>query len=229
MLMSDVPGDDPATIASGPTVSDPTTYAHAREVLRKYDIIAPQGVLSHLACAADETPKPGDPRLAGGETTIICKPQQSLEAAADVARAAGFTPLILSDSIEGEAREVGRVIAAIANQVARHDQPVAAPCVLISGGETTVTLRGGGQGGRNVEFLLSLALALDGAPSIWALAAGRRRKRGGRRRLHHAGHLGSGGGAECRRQGGAGVKRRARLLPRIGRPAHHRADAHQRQ
>ncbi len=171
LLISDVPGDDPAVIASGPTVADPTTFEDARAVLAKYAIQAPASVVAHLQRAEDETPKPGDARLAHTETVLVSRPQDALLAAAAVARAAGVAPLILGDSIEGEAREVATVMAGIARQVIRHGQPSAAPCVLLSGGETTVTVRGQGRGGRNAEFALALALALDGHPNVWALAA----------------------------------------------------------
>jgi hydroxypyruvate reductase len=170
LTISDVPGDDPAVIASGPTVPDRTTFADALAILQKYSITDPQTVLAHLRAARDETPKPGDARLARCETHMIAAPQQSLEAAAEVARQAGVAPLILGDSLEGEAREVALVHAGIARQVIRHGQPVAPPCVLLSGGETTVTVRGTGRGGRNVEFLLALAVALGGEPGVYALA-----------------------------------------------------------
>jgi hydroxypyruvate reductase len=170
LLISDVPGDDPATIASGPTVADPTTFADARAILTKYGIDPPAAVRRHLEAAAEETPKPGDPRLSRVENRLIARPQASLEAMAETARAAGVTPVILGDAIEGEAREVAQVMAGIAQQVARHGQPAAAPAVLLSGGETTVTVRGQGRGGRNLEFLLGLAVALNGAEGIWALA-----------------------------------------------------------
>ena len=170
LIISDVPGDDPSSIASGPTVPDPTSFADARAVLARYGIEPPGPVRAHLEAAGEETPKPGDPRLARAETRLIARPQDSLEAAATRARAAGIVPIILGDAIEGEAREVARVMAAIAHQVARHGQPAAAPCVLLSGGETTVTVTGQGRGGRNAEFLLALAIALDGAPGIFALA-----------------------------------------------------------
>ena len=130
----------------------------------------PAGARALLESGAGETLKPGDARLAGVVTHLVATPQMALEAAAGVARAAGVTPLILGDSIEGEARDVGKVMAAIALQVKRHAQPLAAPCVLLSGGETTVTVRGTGRGGRNVEFLLALAVALDGAPGVFAVA-----------------------------------------------------------
>ena len=170
LTISDVPGDDPAVIASGPTVPDRTTFADARAILQKYGITEPLSVIGHLQAAADETPKPGDPRLGRCETHLIAAPQQSLEAAAEVALRAGVTPLILGDSLEGEAREVAMVHAGIARQVARRGQPAAAPCVLLSGGETTVTVRGNGRGGRNVEFLLALAVALDAEAGVYALA-----------------------------------------------------------
>ena len=171
LLISDVPGDDPATIASGPTVADPTTFADARAILAKYGITEPEAVLRHLEQASDETPKPGDPRLAHARTKIIATPQMSLEAAAAVARNVGLTPVILGSGLEGEAREVGRVIAGVARQVTLYGQPVPPPCVLLSGGETTVTVRGTGRGGRNVEFLLALAIELDGLSDVFALAA----------------------------------------------------------
>jgi glycerate 2-kinase len=170
LLMSDVPGDDPINIASGPTVADPTTCADALDVIRRYGIDVPPAVMRVLESNTCESIKPGDPRLARAETRMIATPQMALEAAAAVARKAGFAPAILGDSIEGEARDVGKVMAGIAQQVAVHGQPVAPPCVLLSGGETTVTVRGHGRGGRNVEFLLSLAITLDGRPGVWAIA-----------------------------------------------------------
>lgn len=170
LLISDVPGDDPGVIASGPTLPDPGTSADALAILRKYAIELPPEVLHHLQSPEAETPKPGDPRFAGHEHHVIASAQQALEAAAQVAREAGIAAHILSDDIEGEARDVGRVHAAIARQVALRGQPFAKPCVLISGGETTVTVRGKGRGGRNAEFLLSLAAALDGMPGVHAMA-----------------------------------------------------------
>ena len=170
LAISDVPGDDPAVIASGPTVPDPSTYADAREILTKYGIVPPDSVARRFAAADDETPKPGDPRLARGVYRMIARPQASLEAAAAVARAHGVTPLILGDALEGESREVAKVMAGIARSAAIHGHPAKAPVVLLSGGETTVTVRGKGRGGRNAEFLLSLAIALDGAPRISAIA-----------------------------------------------------------
>jgi hydroxypyruvate reductase len=170
LAISDVPGDDPGVIASGPTVADPTTFADALAILDKYGIREPAAAIRHLRAAQEETPKPGDPRLARCELEMIATPQISLEAAAEVARRAGVTPVILGDAIEGESREVARVHAGIARQVRRHGQPAKAPCVLLSGGETTVTVRGTGRGGRNVEFLLALAVALAGEPGVHALA-----------------------------------------------------------
>ena len=171
LVLSDVPGDDPIDIASGPTVADPTTCNDAMNILRRYEIDVPPRALGLLESDEGETLKPGDPRLPAIETRCIATPQMALEAAAAVARDAGITPHILGDAIEGEAREVARTMAGIARQVARRGQPVAPPCVLLSGGETTVTVRGQGRGGRNVEFLLSLGIALNGEPGIHAMAA----------------------------------------------------------
>ena len=170
LLISDVPGDDPSTIASGPTVADATTIADARAILAKYSIDAGPAVTEVLSRTAAETPKPGDASLARASTKVIATPRQSLIAAAALARAAGVKPMILGDAIEGEAREVARVMAGIAANAARYGEPAAAPCVLLSGGETTVTVRGKGRGGRNVEFLLALAVALAGDPSVYAIA-----------------------------------------------------------
>jgi glycerate 2-kinase len=170
LLISDVPGDAPADIASGPTVADPTTKDDALAIIRRYGITLPPAVDKVLHSDAAESVKPGDPRLANAETRLIATPQMALEAAAVVARAQGLAVHILGDAIEGEARDVGKVMAAIALQTAARSQPFAPPCVLLSGGETTVTVRGKGRGGRNVEFLLSLAIALNAQPAIWALA-----------------------------------------------------------
>ncbi|MEO5734333.1 MAG: glycerate kinase [Rubrivivax sp.] len=170
LLISDVPGDDPIDIASGPTAADPTTCADALAIVERYGIGLPAEVHQVLSSGRGESIKPGDARLARSKLRLIATPQMALEAAATVAREAGFTPLILSDAIEGEARDVGKVLAAIALQVARQGQPATSPCVLLSGGETTVTVRGSGRGGRNVECLLSMALALNGQPGIHALA-----------------------------------------------------------
>jgi hydroxypyruvate reductase len=163
LLISDVPGDDPMDIASGPTVADPTTCADALALLKKYDISVPPAAIAALKSGKAESIKPGDPRIKGVTTRLIATPQMALEKAAAVAEKNGFKTYILSDRLEGEAREVGKDMAALALKAT-------APCVLLSGGETTVTVRGNGRGGRNVEFLLSLAIALNGHPGIHALA-----------------------------------------------------------
>jgi len=170
LLISDVPGDNPCDIASGPTVGDPTTCEDALGIVRRYGIALPDNVRDVLESGRGESIKPDDARLNGIETRMIATPQMALEAAAHVARNAGFVAHILGDSIEGEARDVGKVMAGIVRQVALRSQPFAAPCVLLSGGETTVTVRGNGRGGRNVEFLLSLGIALDGLAGIQAIA-----------------------------------------------------------
>jgi len=170
LLISDVPGDRPVDIASGPTVADPSTSVDALRILRRYGIEPPCEVLDLLESGRGESVKPGDPRLKRATVRTIATPQMALEAAADVARAVSVAAHILGDAIEGEARDVGKVFAGVALQVAARDQPVGAPCILLSGGETTVTVRGSGRGGRNVEFLLSLGIALDGHPRIHALA-----------------------------------------------------------
>jgi hydroxypyruvate reductase len=169
LLISDVPGNDPSVIASGPTVADPTTNTDALAVLDKYGVREPAAVYRYLQGAAEDTPKPGDPRLAHSEVVMIASTQDALEAAADAAREASYTPVILGD-LEGEARDVALVHAGIARQAAHYGQPAAPPCVLLSGGETTVTVGGNGRGGRNAEFLLALAVALDGHPRIHAIA-----------------------------------------------------------
>lgn len=169
LLLSDVPGDHPADIASGPTVGDASTCADALAIVQRYGLQLPAQVLAVLQSGAGESVKPDDPRLAGHATHIVAAPQQALEAAARVAQSHGLNAYILSDAIEGEARDVGKVLAAQALQVAERGQPFAAPCVLLSGGETTVTLRGQGRGGRNVECLLSFAIATRGHPRIHAL------------------------------------------------------------
>lgn len=170
LAISDVPGDDPAVIASGPTVPDPTTRAQAQAILTKYGIAPPEPVARHLARPESESPKPGDPRLATAEFRLIASPQASLETAAARARAAGITPLILGDAIEGESRVVARDQAQIIRDVLAGNGPVQPPAVILSGGETTVTVRGKGRGGRNVEYLLALTLAIGGAPGVFALA-----------------------------------------------------------
>jgi hydroxypyruvate reductase len=170
LAISDVPGDDPAVIGSGPTVPDPTTFADARALIARHGITPPPAVTARLAQDADETPKPGE--LPSAEFHMIATPMMALRAAAAEARRMGLTPVILGDALEGEAKEMGTVLAGIARSVRAHGEPAAAPVVLLSGGETTVTLgaHASGRGGRNTTFLLGLALALDGAPGIWAIA-----------------------------------------------------------
>src|SRR5262245_40941258 len=171
-LISDVPNDDPAVIGSGPTVADRTTFADALAVLAKYRIEAPAAVRTHLEKGAagqiDETPKPGDPRLARVETVMVATPRRSLEAAAALARQRGLEVVLLGDNLEGEARELGAAHARQALDLARR---ASRPTVILSGGETTVTVRGKGRGGRNVEYLLAETIAIAGAPDIWGLAA----------------------------------------------------------
>ncbi|MBP0443717.1 glycerate kinase [Roseomonas sp. SSH11] len=172
LAISDVPGDDPAAIASGPTVPDPSSFADARAIVARYGIALPDAVRAHLEAAGDESPKPGDPRLARAEYHLIATPLMALKAAAREAEGLGLTPLILGDALEGEAREAGTLLAGIARSVAAHGLPVRGPAVLLSGGETTVTLGGAqGAGGRNGEALLGLAASLAGHPGIWALMA----------------------------------------------------------
>lgn len=170
LLISDVPGDRPMDIASGPTVADPTTCFDALSIVRRYGIRLEPHVRKVLESGLGESVKPDDERLRRNDVQFVATPQIALEAAAAVARRAGLPVHVLGDSIEGEARDVGKVIAGLALQVARCGQPFTPPCVLLSGGETTVTVRGEGRGGRNVEFLLSLGIALDGRPGIHALA-----------------------------------------------------------
>lgn len=177
LTISDVPGDDPAIIASGPTVPDETTCADALAILRRYRIEVPAAVLADLERGALETPKPDDAVFTGQQVHLMATPAQSLAAAAEAARAVGLQAHILSDEMEGESREVGRVHAALARSVAKHGAPFARPCVILSGGETTVTVRPRGpdvpkgRGGRAGEFCMGLAQALQGQADVWALAA----------------------------------------------------------
>ncbi|HSU04948.1 MAG TPA: glycerate kinase [Acetobacteraceae bacterium] len=170
LAISDVPGDDPAVIASGPTVPDPTTFAEARAILARYGIDLPPAVAVRLRQDQDETPKPGT--LPAGAFHLIATPMMALRKVAEVARGLGLTPLILGDALEGEAREAGILMAGMARSVRIHAEPLAPPAVLLSGGETTVTIGRGpaGRGGRNTEFLLGLAVALAGASGVWAVA-----------------------------------------------------------
>jgi glycerate 2-kinase len=172
LLISDVPGDDPAVIASGPTVPDASTCADALAIIRRYGIAIPEAARAGLESGAFETPKPGDARFAGHRVHLIATPQQSLDAAAALAREAGIEAHVLSDAIEGESHVVGGVHAALARAVARRSAPFAKPCVILSGGETTVTVRcKGGRGGRATEFLMGCAIALQREPGVWVLAA----------------------------------------------------------
>src|SRR5690606_11181914 len=170
LLISDVPGDNPMDIASGPTVGDPTTCADALDIIRRYNIDIPAGARELLESGKGETIKPDDARLANVTTHLIATPQLALLAAAEVAEKAGVAPVLMGDSIEGEARDVGKVMAGIALSVRAHGQPVKAPCVLLSGGETTVTARGEGRGGLNVEFLLSVAVSVTGTDNVYGIA-----------------------------------------------------------
>ena len=170
LLISDVPGDAPMDIASGPTVADSSTCAQALDIVRRYAIDIAPAARALLANPGGETVKAGDARLCHSRVRIITAPQMALTAAAAVASAAGYTPHVLGDSLEGEAREVAKVLGGMARQVVQHGQPFQAPCVLLSGGETTVTVKGAGRGGRNVEFLLQLALTLAGTAGVYALA-----------------------------------------------------------
>jgi glycerate 2-kinase len=170
LIISDVPGDDPTVVASGPTLPDPSTREQAASIIRRYSLDLPPNVAAHLEQADSETPKPGAEELSRARAVVIASPFGSLDAAADLARAEGIVPVLLGDAIEGEAREVGRALAGIALSVRRHGHPAAAPVVLLSGGETTVTVRSAGKGGRNTEFLAGLAIGLNGEPAVYALA-----------------------------------------------------------
>lgn len=171
LLISDVPGDDPADIASGPTVGDPTTCADALAIIDRYKITIPDAIRTRLLDGGLESVKPGDQRLARVTTHMIATPHQSLQAAAEVALKADVATYIMGDAIEGEAKDVGTTFAGLTKQILAHNAPFQRPCILLSGGETTVTVRGNGKGGRNVEFLLALGVALQGANGVYALAA----------------------------------------------------------
>jgi glycerate 2-kinase len=172
LLISDVPGDAPEIIASGPTLPDATTCADALAICDRYGIALPAAAREGLRSGAFETPKPGDERFARNSVHMIATPQMSLEAAAQAARAAGVQAHILADDIEGEAREVGKVHASLARAIARRGEPFVKPCVILSGGECTVTVKKkGGRGGRATEFLLGCAIALQGEPGVWGLSA----------------------------------------------------------
>jgi glycerate 2-kinase len=169
LLLSDVPGDDPINIASGPTVPDPTSCHDALDIIQRYGISLPDPVMHVLTSGQGESVKPNDPRLSNASFHIIATPMMALQAAAQVAQASDIKAHILSDMIEGEASEVGKVLAGIALNVAKHNLPFETPCVILSGGETTVTLKGDGRGGRNVECLLSFAITARSHPAIYAL------------------------------------------------------------
>ena len=172
LAISDVPGDDLSIIASGPTVPDNTTREAALAIIERYGIELNEQTMTLLKSDAADTPSNHDPRLTNIKSHLVCKPQQSLEAAASLAEELGFNVIILGDAIEGEAREVGKVMAGIAKQIERYNQPAQKPAIILSGGETTVTLRKkGGRGGRNAEFLLGFAQAIQGHDNIFALAA----------------------------------------------------------
>ena len=173
LLISDVPGDDPDVIASGPTVPDPTTCAQALAIIDRYGIGLPESIRAGLQSGALETPKPGDAVFNGNRVELIATPRQMLQAAAEACRQAGLPAYILADDMEGESRDIAQAHAALARSVARHGTPFAKPCVILSGGETTVSVAKGsthGKGGRGTEFLLALALALEGEAGVWALA-----------------------------------------------------------
>ncbi|PWK65741.1 glycerate kinase [Aminobacter sp. AP02] len=171
LVVSDIPGDNPALVASGPTVPDEASRADALRLIETYRIALPANVMAHINSAAADAPSPTDPRFARNEVHVIASATVSLDAAADAARKLGVETVILSDAIEGEAREVGAVHAAIAREVALRDRPFKKPVLILSGGETTVTLRAKGKGGRNSEFLLAFAIGVDGVSGIDALAA----------------------------------------------------------
>ncbi|MEO5693177.1 MAG: glycerate kinase [Usitatibacter sp.] len=174
LVISDVTGDDPTHIASGPCCADPSTFAQAREILERFGVKAPASIAAHLeagdAGRIAETPKPGDPALAHAQSRVIATAHRSLAAAAAYVQARGVSPMVLGDSVTGESAEVAKVFGAIARQVREHGHPIRPPVAIISGGETTVTLRGDGRGGRCSEFLLSLAVDTNGLEDTWALA-----------------------------------------------------------
>lgn len=171
LIVSDIPGDDPAQVASGPTVPDATGRARTLAMIAAYGLVPPPAVLEHIAHGPDDCPTPEDARFAGNAVTVIASAGLSLEAAAGAVRARGMNAAILSDAIEGEARDIGAMHGALARQVVLRGRPFARPVAILSGGETTVTVRGAGRGGRNTEFLLALAMAIEGLDGVVALAA----------------------------------------------------------
>ncbi|MEP7261793.1 MAG: MOFRL family protein, partial [Usitatibacter sp.] len=174
LVISDVTGDDPTHIASGPCCADPSTFAQAREILERFGVKAPASIAAHLEAGVAgriaETPKPGDPALAHAQNRVIATAHRSLAAAAAYVQARGVSPMVLGDSVTGESAEVAKVFGAIARQAREHGHPIRPPVAIISGGETTVTLKGDGRGGRCSEFLLSLAIDTNGLDDTWALA-----------------------------------------------------------
>ncbi len=175
LIISDVTGDEPNAIASGPTCADPSTYQEALAILKRFNVVAPDSVMAHLQAGAEgkisETPKPNDPIFAKTKEVVIATAHQSLQAAASFFNAHNITPVVLGDTVTGEASEVAKVYAALVKEIRHHHQPFRAPVALISGGECTVTVKGNGRGGRCVEFLTSLAIELNGMPNVYALAA----------------------------------------------------------
>ncbi|SON54070.1 putative hydroxypyruvate reductase [Hartmannibacter diazotrophicus] len=203
LVISDIPGDDPALVASGPTIPDPATRKDALSIVERYGMALPQAAMDWLTSDAASAPHPNDPEFAGNSVAVIAAAQMSLEAAAAKARAAGLETHILSDSIEGEARDVGSMHAGIVRQMAQHGEPFARPCLLLSGGETTVTVRQKGRGGRNSEFLLSFAIGIAGVEGVTALAGDTDGIDGSE---DNAGALCDGGTAEAIFQAGANPK-----------------------
>ena len=175
LIISDVTGDEPSAIASGPTCADPSTYQEALTILKRFKVTAPDSVMAHLQAGVAgkiaETPKPNDPIFAKAKEVVIATAHQSLQAASSFFNAHNITPVVLGDTVTGEASEVAKVYAALAKEIRNHHQPFRAPVALISGGECTVTVKGNGRGGRCVEFLTSLAIELNGMPDVFALAA----------------------------------------------------------
>lgn len=175
LIISDVTGDEPNAIASGPTCADPSTYQEALAILKRFNVVAPDSVMAHLHAGAEgkisETPKPNDPIFAKTKEVVIATAHQSLQAAASFFNAHNITPVVLGDTVTGEASEVAKVYAALVKEIRHHHQPFRVPVALISGGECTVTVKGNGRGGRCVEFLTSLAIELNGMPNVYALAA----------------------------------------------------------
>ena len=232
LMISDVPGDRAIDIASGPTVADPTTCADALDIVARYAIALAPAARDLLESGRGESIKPGDPRLVSSEVRIVVTPRQALHAAAAVARRAGVEPILLGDAIEGEAREVGKVMAGIALSAARHGEPARAPCVLISGGETTVTVEGNGRG-RTQCRISAVARHRARRRARYSCPCRRHRRRRwpgrGRRRLCRARHVGARLSARDERAGFSCTQRRAQLFRSARKPGRDRADTHQCQ